>query len=377
MKIKIVCILICILVIGNLNAQNTDSPERFVVPMSYVLRPVPSPRVIDIPNVGEFRVLKGDFHIHTLFSDGDVMPRDRVLEAIDSGLDVIAITDHIEVQNRLGGRAPVKLSEAKNDDFNYAYELAKAEGDRQKLLVIPGTEITKKAFPPGHFVVLFTRDVNPIAAAVDDWRKMVEVAVSQGAFMLWAHPGWIAPGNGGLEKGQPMFLPKEIVETHQKGWVHGMEAFNWSEFSPLVPDWCNEMDLAVFANSDLHASEANWYGFQNPQRPMNLILARERTVESVKEALFAKRVIGWAAGNLWGRKESMIPLFDACVNIETAAGKARLTNRSDIPCTISYARKTFELAPKGIVEFTLEPNQKTLTILNWFVGTDKPLEKNI
>jgi hypothetical protein len=356
---------------------NTDMPERFVVPMSYVLRPVPPPRVIDIPNVGEFRVLKGDFHIHTVFSDGDVMPRDRVLEAIDNGLDVIAITDHIEVQNRLGGRGPVKLSEAKNNDYNYSYELAKEEAGRQRLLVIRGAEITKKAFPPGHFVVLFAQDVNPIAAAVDDWRKMVEVAVGQGAFILWAHPGWINPGNGGLERGQPMFFPKEHEELHQKGWLHGMEAFNWSEFSPLVPDWCNEKDLAIFANSDLHASEANWYGFQNPQRPMNLILAKERTVESVKEALFAKRVIGWAAGYLWGRKESVEPLFDACVNIEIATGKVRLTNRSDIPCTISYAGKTYELAIKGTIEFVLDMSQKTFTVANWFVGTDKPLERKI
>jgi hypothetical protein len=377
MKLKFILLGLCILSASTLNAQNATQAERFVVPMSYVLKPVPTPRVIDIPDVGEYRVLKGDFHIHTLFSDGDVMPRDRVLEAIDNGLDVIAITDHIEVQTRLGGIGPVKLSDAKNNDFNYSYELAKAEGDRQKLLVIPGTEITRKAFPPGHFVVLFTQDVNPIAAAVDDWRMMVETAVGQGAFILWAHPGWIAPGNGGLEKGQPMFLPQEIVEIHQKGWLHGMEVFNWSELSPLVPDWCNEMDLTMFANSDLHASDANWYGFQNPQRPISLILARERTIESVREALFAKRVIGWAAGNLWGRKESMEPLFDACVKIEITAGKVRLTNRSDIPCTISYAGKAHELTIKGTIEFALNPNQNSFTVSNWFVGTDKPLEKKI
>jgi hypothetical protein len=71
----------------------------------------------------------------------------------------------------------------------------------------------------------------------------------------------------------------------------------------------------------------------------------------------------------------MEPLFDACVKIEITEGNVNLSNRSDIPCTISYAGKTYELALKGTIEFTLNPNQKTLTVENWFVGTDKPLEK--
>ena len=57
--------------------------------------PVITPRTITIPDTAGFKVLK-DFHMHTLFSDGQVMPADRVNEAVQNGLDVIAITDHIE-----------------------------------------------------------------------------------------------------------------------------------------------------------------------------------------------------------------------------------------------------------------------------------------
>ncbi len=352
----------------------TDPTKTFHVPMKDILKPSQPPRKIEIPDVGEFKVLKGDFHMHTLFSDGLVMPKDRVIEAVDNGLDVISITDHIEYRIFLGGNGPTKLAE-QNDNHNYSYELAKPEADKRKLLLVRGTEITKFVLPPGHFNALFVQDVNPIAAVVDDWRKMLQVAADQGAFLLWNHPGWVAPKSGGLAEGQPLFFSPEHEEVRQKGWMHGIEVFNGSEHYPVVSDWCNEKDLTILANSDIHPSEANRYGFRNPLRPMNLILAKERTVDSVKEAFFAKRVIGWAAGKLWGRKESLEPLFAACVSVDAAPDKVKLTNRSDIPCTISYAGKSYDLAAKGTAEFATDPNRKSFAVANWFVGMDKPLER--
>ena len=52
-----------------------------------------TPNKIVIPNIEGYRTLKGDFHVHTMFSDGTVWPTARVQEAIWEGLDVLAITD--------------------------------------------------------------------------------------------------------------------------------------------------------------------------------------------------------------------------------------------------------------------------------------------
>lgn len=52
------------------------------------------------------------------FSDGKVWPDQRVNEAWNEGLDVIAITDHIEYR-------PNK--EIVKGDFNTSYEIAKNE----------------------------------------------------------------------------------------------------------------------------------------------------------------------------------------------------------------------------------------------------------
>lgn len=48
------------------------------------------------PDIPGYQTLVGDFHIHTVFSDGLVWPTVRVDEAVREKLDVIAFTDHIE-----------------------------------------------------------------------------------------------------------------------------------------------------------------------------------------------------------------------------------------------------------------------------------------
>jgi len=53
---------------------------------------------INFPDIMGYKTLKCDFHMHTVFSDGQVWPTTRVTEAVRQGLDAIAITDHIEYQ---------------------------------------------------------------------------------------------------------------------------------------------------------------------------------------------------------------------------------------------------------------------------------------
>ncbi len=55
-------------------------------------------KIINIPDIPGYITLKCDFHMHTVFSDGIVWPTYRVNEAWEDGLDVIAISDHLEYQ---------------------------------------------------------------------------------------------------------------------------------------------------------------------------------------------------------------------------------------------------------------------------------------
>ena len=55
-------------------------------------------REIILPTIDGYTLYKADFHTHTIYSDGDVTPRQRVREAWYDGLDIVAITDHLEIR---------------------------------------------------------------------------------------------------------------------------------------------------------------------------------------------------------------------------------------------------------------------------------------
>ncbi|WP_068773161.1 PHP domain-containing protein [Termitidicoccus mucosus] len=374
---------------GHASAGAAEDPDiSYTVHLGKQVTDIPPKREITIPNVtlpdaGELRVLKGDFHIHTLFSDGWVWPTERVYEAEENGLDVIAITDHIEYRPRLnrGNPGEPMLRKEDSENYNLSVEIAqkqaaankKASKNKSELLIIRGTEITKKTMPPGHFNALFVQDVNKIAAVQDDYWKMFAEARAQGAFLLWNHPGWEAPKSGGIEKGAPTTFTKIHEEIYKRGYMDGIEAFNGKEFYPVVAKWCTDKNLAAFANSDIHPPESRQYGLRNPRRPVTLVFAREKTLESVKEAFFAKRTIGWAADMIFGQEKFVRPLFDACVEIKKEPGRFAFANRGSIPVVLKVGGQTVELAPLATAGAGRTDSIKTITVENWFVGKGQPL----
>jgi predicted metal-dependent phosphoesterase TrpH len=363
---------------SQISPRAAKADNTYTVNMNYIGASDIPPRQIVIPDVGEFRTLKGDFHIHTLFSDGGVMPANRVTEAVQNGLDVISITDHIEYRPYFSKAGKWKLNEEQANNYNLWYEIARPEAEKRNLLLVRGAEITKSTMAPGHFNALFLQDTNPVAAAVDDWRKMLRVAAEQGAFLLWNHPGWEAPKSGGIEPGAPLRFTEEHEDAHKKGWLHGVEIFNYKEYYPVVSDWCNERDLALFANSDIHDSELSTYGIHNPLRPITLVLARERTLESVREALFARRTIAWAANTLWGRTPWLPELFKASVEVKAVtSGTLELTNKSSLPVFVSLGGVSFEL-PKDVKrQVYLASGVRNITVTNWMTGMNRPLEVSV
>lgn len=334
---------------------------------------IPPKRTITIPDVGEFKVLKGDFHIHTIFSDGAVWPAERVNEAVGNGLDVISITDHIEYRPNVGGNG-LKLREL-NDEYNITYNYAKPVADRAGLLLIRGTEITKSTMPPGHFNALFIDDINPIAAVQSDIRKMFEETKKQGGFIFWNHPGWQAPKSGGIEPGAPIKFTEVHEDFYKNGWIDGIETFNGSEFYPIVPEWIEKKELAIFANSDIHRPEFDTYGPRNTKRPITLVLAKEKTLESIKEAFFAKRTVAWFADRIAGRAKWLEPLCRASLGINKEGGKIELVNKSDLPFEIEYGMQKASIPAKGKAELKSEAD--ILVVKNWLIGLGKSLEINV
>ena len=83
-----------------------------------------------------------DLHIHTVFSDGAVWPSIRVEEARREGLDLIAMTEHLEYQPHSDDIPHPN----RNRSFIIANGMIQAG---EQLQVINGSEITRE-MAPGH-----------------------------------------------------------------------------------------------------------------------------------------------------------------------------------------------------------------------------------
>ncbi|MBQ7952300.1 MAG: phosphotransferase [Alistipes sp.] len=336
-------------------------------------------RVISIPDIEGYKTLKCDFHMHTVFADAHVSPTGRVREAWQDGLDVIAMSEHVAVHKSPG----IKLK-----DYNLPINQAVKEGKKWGFLVVPAVEITRTK-PFGHMNALFIKDPNvfeetrykvdengkllrdkdgnriPNPTEMDDFRKAEE----QGCFMLWNHPGW-------PDKKCTLYpLQKQLIK---EGRIHAVELFNGSEWYPKVLDWFDEYKLPMMANSDIHDTSRFMYG--NQIRPMTLVFAKEYTLESLREALFAGRMLAFFEGKLAGEQKYISQLIDASLKVQVVdekKGVIVVTNISDIPFQTLFGERMIPVLfrPHSAIRITV-PKGTELDFVNCYVGR-QTLKKEI
>lgn len=313
-------------------------------------------KIINVPDIPGFVTLKCDFHIHTVFSDGQVWPTYRINEAWEDGLDLLAITDHLEYQPK---------KDYIPTDHNAAWKIAGKLAAEKNLMLVHAAEITR-GMPPGHLNALFIDDASTIFA--DNAEATIENAIAQGAIIQWNHPGW--------KSQQPDGIPR-LYDIHRrllaKGMIHSIEFFNSTEYYPLVLDWGVEYNVSVTANSDEHDIISESY--TNTHRPITLVFARERTVASVKEAVKEARTVAWFDDILGGPEDLLMALFKASITV----GKPYLENdkyywvevknSSDIPYMLvnGGAGVASEITLKAGSITVLRVSKEPGTLLRWDV----------
>ena len=234
------------------------------------------------------------------------------MEALRDSLDVISLTEHLEYQ-------PHK-EDIPHPDRNRSFELVSAmrEAKEHNLLIVHGSEITRSK-PVGHSNAIFISDANKLLQ--DKPEEAFAAAKEQGAFVFWNHPAWHPQS----ETGNPV-LSDFQKERMKNGELHGIEVINMGDYAEESLALALEHNLAIMGNSDIHGL-IDWdYAEKGHDRPVTLVFAKEKTQESLKEALFAGRTVAVFNSLLVGKKENLVPLLRACIQVE----KAQYINKTSI-----------------------------------------------
>ena len=387
MKKSVVFAVLAIVSANTLSAQSHYQDSKNPEILRHNERRERFRKEIIMPQVNGYNVYKADLHTHTIHSDADVIPSFRVYEAWYDGLDIIAITDHIEyrsfeekmvkyldkyvsdeykgaVNHRIDDR-PLKEGEVMVD-LNYVSREAAKYAERCGLLSIKGAEITRPGDKVGHFNALFTTDNNLIYD--QDPVQAVRNAKAQGALVMHNHPGW--------KRTSIDYTPTEVV-LYEEGLVDGIEVMNTDDFYPGIIDRALEKKLFMSANTDIHqTTHLEHYGFD---RPMTLILAKERTLEAVREALEARRTIAYGYNTLCGEEQLLKDFFTAGVKTSvmhktSSFTSVALTNMTSIPYVIRIeGRNQMKLDPFQTLWIKVPGDKSTLDleVLNMFYSKDK------
>jgi len=311
----------------------------------------------DFPNVGPYLVLRCDFHMHTVNSDGRLTTRDRVEESKELGYDAIAITDHGTTR---------------------AYRVAKYIGDQLGLIVIRGHETGIKGGE--HYVVLGV-DSSYVPIDSHRWARkkgeetifyqdaMTDVA-KHGGLIIWAHPhtGLNECTIWGTQQGivVGVELKNDVVG---EGW--NTEKSHGTNWYPKAFEWAMEYNWAVLACTDAHSKRKD-----NPA--VTLVFATERTDKAVLEAIRNRRTVAWFDGMLWGRKELLSQLMSAMVkSSRTPDGKLVLKNYGpvDLDGLVegSSPEKRFDLKPYSEVVIDVAQGNISIRWLNVWCGLNDNL----
>ena len=372
-------------------------------------------RIINFPNTDKYKVIVADLHTHSVFSDGAVWPNVRVEEAVRDGIDLLAITEHLEYQPH--------IDDIPHPDRNRSFDIAEDIAKNKDLTVINGAEITRM-FPPGHINAIFIEDANKLiyldeakiseakeilkevpeesltnyedlswledAALASLWpvKSALIEARNQNAFTFWNHPAWSS------EEfiGQPML--REIhKEFFRDNLLHGIEVANGDGYSEEAFRIALEYGLTVIGTSDVHGLiDWDYPSSIGAHRPVTLILSKSNSSDAIKSSLFSGKTVVWFKNNLIGLENNILELTNSYLKAKKVEilensdiARVEIENVSDVRFIIQVLDQSSVVNESNLIE--IAPNEKTVLqidngidkgsldvkILNAFIAPNKNL----
>ena len=325
--------------------------------------------------------LSTDLHIHTVFSDGAVWPSIRVEEARREGLDLIAMTEHLEYQPH--------AEDLPHPDRNRSFNIASGMlGEDESLKVINGSEITRD-MPPGHVNAVFIKDANALLHS--DSLSGIQEANKQGAFVFWNHPNWDAHRKDGIARLEPFH--KYLISNEL---LHGIEVVNETTFSEEALQIALDNNLAILGTSDIHGLTGWAHNIEKGgHRPMTFVKVSQKTPAAIKKALFERKTLVWFNDLLIGKKDVVSELVKE--NIRFGSPKypedktilnVEVTNEGSVPFHMEYLGEfsfheratVFTIPPKTTITLKIKTEERKnsislpFRILNAVIGSKKYLK---
>lgn len=361
----------CICAFGQQRQQDSRNSSMLTFPV------VSTRTEIVLPDVCGYKVIKTDLHVHTIYSDGNTTPSYRITEAWQDGLDAIAITDHIEYRPNektmkkflADGVTPARHSkDGVVSDLNVSVLDAASKASALGITLIPGIEITRDPVSIGHFNALFTTDNNLIPDP--DPLQAVRNAKKQGALVQNNHPGWRRTDNDFTS------VTKAAIE---EGLVDGVEVFNSYEFYPDVIETAVDKGFYVSCGSDIHPTSHDRFGRYGVFRDMTLVLARDSSAESVREALENCRTLAYAYGDLAGSESLLKEFFKSSFKFDVISTdgngvkSVKVTNNSSFPYVLNLPGFTVDVTVEGFTSIICKCSGPLLpvTVMNMWYGAEK------
>ena len=300
--------------------------------------------------------ISSDLHIHSVFSDGSVWPTIRVDEAVRDSIDLISLTEHLEYQSH--------ISDIPHTNRNRSFQIAGGYVQKKPLAVVHGTEITKP-MPPGHFNAIFIKDANKFFDKNKDpliFIKGIKEANKQGAFVFWNHPMWEANRSDGIAKLDP--IHKEVID---KKLLHGIEVVNFDTFYEEAMQIALDNELTMMGTSDVHVL-IDWDFNKEEEsfhRPITFIMSKNRTIKSIRDALFNGNTFIWYRDLIIGKSNNLKQVIENNLKVVSKGYgfkgrkveilQVELINKSVAPISLNYIGgytfhndyKFIELAPRS------------------------------
>ncbi len=243
----------------------------------------------------KLKPLKGDLHMHTIYSDGKRTPLAMCISSMESGMDFISITDH--------------------DNYNGSLQAIKKVKDLNlDILVLPGEEVTvgeSNTSGNGHMlsinsnksideqrqdsniyekeVIEIVKDIennlsdnsiDPLVYAKNIW--VINKIKEANGISILCHPKWLYH-NAKYHLHQPIY--KEILKNSRVdgievvGDIDKIEELNNMTYLTYMEIKNKHKYLAPIANSDAHDSD-HYTGER-----FTIVFAKEKTDEGIVEAI--------------------------------------------------------------------------------------------